>query len=386
MFRRPDRTVGSRLMGADGHAPDIRAVGYAFEGESQCHDALMRIKNTPTPYGLTPVYARLGDPTVWACEHVLAKICGATWCVLFPSGMAAIDCAASICQGTDRDQNWTFFDQIYPGTLSYAEDILKQQRGLNVRTLQRDYRQTRAQELAGTKSAFLFAESITNPLLETVDLAILREVKASTGGKIVIDNTLATHLNIQPLQHGADMVVESVGKYIGGNNRIIAGAIFGHADDLGIAVRRQQKKTGAILAPDIADALRRRCETFPDRFGRQCRNAGQLGAFLNATGAFSAVHWATAQNTGDTPQPTSAACVTLAFSSTRAQTAQDRKERFIRRLAPRIAYSTSLGSFATSVMSVDEFFTAKTNDRQYLRVSLGTEAFADIQCSFAEAL
>lgn len=125
----------------------------------------------------------------------------------------------------------------------------------------------------------VFFETPSNPTLEIVDIAAIADQARAAGALTVIDNTFATPVNQNPLQHGADLVVHSATKYLGGHSDLTAGALTRSAELLApVAIWR--KNLGPMIAPEVASQLARSIRSLPVRVLRQNDTAAAVATFL----------------------------------------------------------------------------------------------------------
>jgi cystathionine beta-lyase/cystathionine gamma-synthase len=142
---------------------------------------------------------------------------------------------------------------------------------------------------AATKLVWL--ESPTNPLLRVVDIDAVSEVAHSHGAMVCVDNTFASPYLQQPLHLGADLVVHSTTKYIGGHSDVVGGAIMTNNDDLEKQIRFHQNALGAVPSPFDCWLLLRGIKTLALRVERQSQNAMELATALQSNKAVKRVHY-----------------------------------------------------------------------------------------------
>jgi methionine-gamma-lyase len=221
-------------------------------------------------------YSRLSNPTTTALGDAYAEIAGAEAGIALASGMAAIHAAcASILRagdrvvaplaayGSTRVQLGQYFGRF--GVESELVDITDLE--------------AVARALAARPTRLLYAESSANPTTFVADHAALAELAHRHGAVYVVDNTFASSHVCRPLSFGADLVVESATKYLGGHSDVIAGVVAGSAA-LVDAVSRVRVDTGAVLAPFEAFLTLRGILTFPVRMDRHGQNARALATWL----------------------------------------------------------------------------------------------------------
>lgn len=232
------------------------------------------------------VYTRQRNPTVMAAEEKLAALEEAESAVLFGSGMAAIDAAvASVAKAGDEIVS---IIDIYGGTFRLFSEILPS-RGVAVRWCE-DVTPEAIAALLSERTAAIYVETPTNPLLRIVDLAGVAAVAKQRGIPLLVDGTLGSPMIQRPLALGADLVIHSVSKYLNGHGDLIAGAVAGPRR-MTRAVRQLQQSAGALLEPFGAWLLQRGMATYPLRMAQH--NASGLAAarFLEAHAKVSRVHY-----------------------------------------------------------------------------------------------
>lgn len=224
----------------------------------------------------TPLYTRYGNnPTVMAVERQLAAIEGAERALVFSAGMAAIS-TACLALGSD---GVACMGNAYGGTL---ELLSRQLPGLGITTRLVQPGDTAALEsfLSG-RHALVVAESPTNPDLSVQDIAALAQQVHRHQGLLMLDNTFATPVNQRPLEHGADLVVHSATKYLGGHSDLTAGVAMGSAR-LMERLNEWRRQLGQAPAPETAALLGRSLATLEVRVQRQNASALAIAQFLAA--------------------------------------------------------------------------------------------------------
>ena len=221
------------------------------------------------------VYSRWRNPTVAALEQKMARLEEGESAIATASGMAAISSMMLSFLG-EGDALVTSRD-LYGGTFSFIE---KELRTLGVTIHYVDC--TSPDEVAAAvtdDTALLFFESVTNPLLNVVDVPAMASVAHDHGLPLVIDATFASPINQQPLRLGADVVIHSTSKYIGGHSDLIGGMIIASqetCDDIWGTMTRY----GGCLGPHVAYLLLRSLKTLHLRMQAHNSNAMQVACFL----------------------------------------------------------------------------------------------------------
>jgi len=232
------------------------------------------------------IYSRNTNPTVCAFEEKLRVLEGAEAATSFSTGMAAVsNTLFALLSPGDRVVS---VKDTYGGTNVVFTDFLPRF-GIEVDLCDTtDHAQIEAAVARGC--TLLYLETPTNPTLKVVDIARLAAAGRAAGATVVVDNTFATPLNQSPLQLGADLVLHSATKYLGGHADVLGGAICGAAD-LVRKVYHFREITGASLDPMAAYLLIRSMKTLALRVGRQNESALRIAQWLEAQPAVSVVNY-----------------------------------------------------------------------------------------------
>jgi cystathionine gamma-synthase len=220
-------------------------------------------------------YGRAGQPTWEPFEAVLGTLEGSAHpAVLFGSGMAAIAAAMSLVPAGGRI---VAPRHAYNVTLAYARDLATRT-GAELTLV--DIADTAEVVAALPGADVLWVESPTNPMLEVADLPALIAAAHDAGALVVVDNTFATPLVQRPFQHGADVVVHSVTKYLAGHSDVVLGAALADDDALHARLTAYRTLHGAIAGPFEAWLALRGVRTLALRLERQQANALELARRL----------------------------------------------------------------------------------------------------------
>jgi cystathionine gamma-synthase/methionine-gamma-lyase len=141
------------------------------------------------------------------------------------------------------------------------------------------------------KPSVLLAETISNPLLKVCDIDACAEIAREAGARLIIDNTFASPYLCQPLQHGADIVVHSATKFLGGHADAMGGAAISQHEADGESLVRVMKYVGGVLSPWDAHEILRGIKTLAVRMERHCENAATVAAWLNKDARVARVHY-----------------------------------------------------------------------------------------------
>ncbi|WP_063051185.1 cystathionine gamma-synthase [Nocardia arthritidis] len=230
-------------------------------------------------------YARTGNPTRSVLEANLAALESGRYGRAFASGMAATDCAL---RATLRPGDHIVIpDDAYGGTFRLIDKVFSQWGIEHSPAHVFNVDEMRAAIRSNTKLVWI--ETPTNPLLSIGDIPALAEVAHAAGAKLVVDNTFATPYLQQPLLLGADIVVHSTTKYLGGHSDVIGGALITDDPELDAAFAFLQNGAGAIPGPFDAFLTLRGIKTLALRMDRHCDNAEILADFLSRHPSISQV-------------------------------------------------------------------------------------------------
>lgn len=223
------------------------------------------------------VYTRYGSPTVTGFERVIAGVEGAEDAVAFASGMAAVH-AALLSAGARAGTTIVSAADVYGATYALLDRSLST---LGVKTCFVDITDVeQVRQTVGTeRPAAVLCEIISNPLVKVADVPALVEIAHGVGAALIVDNTFATPYLYRPLAHGADYVVHSATKYIGGHGDVMAGVVACSAQRA-LDLRERQKLLGANLGPQEAWLALRGMKTLPLRMRQHCANAMEVARWL----------------------------------------------------------------------------------------------------------
>ncbi|HEU4725916.1 MAG TPA: aminotransferase class I/II-fold pyridoxal phosphate-dependent enzyme [Candidatus Eisenbacteria bacterium] len=222
-------------------------------------------------------YTRLGNPTQAAFEREMAFLERGEAALATGSGMAATTTAVlSLVRAGD---NLVAAHTLYGGTHKLFNDLLPRF-GIEARTIDANDPEALARAV-DSKTRLLFVETPANPTLSIVDLRLCARECRRHGIPLIVDNTFATPYYQRPLELGADVVIHSATKYIGGHGDTVAGVIVGTKDFVQKARFELIRDLGGILSPFNAWLLLRGLKTLPVRMERHSENAMQIAQFLN---------------------------------------------------------------------------------------------------------
>jgi len=233
-------------------------------------------------------YSRTANPTRAALEECLAALEGGAAALAFASGMAAEDALLrTICRPGDHV---LIPHDAYGGTYRLFDKVLSQW-GVGYRPVPVSDAMAVRAELAGKTAQVVWVETPTNPLLSVADIAALADIAHAAGALLVVDNTFASPYLQQPIALGADVVVHSATKYLGGHSDVIGGAVVVADPGLGERLAFVQNATGGIGSPLDAWLTMRGIRTLGVRMDRHCANAARVADMLSAHPAVSQVFY-----------------------------------------------------------------------------------------------
>ena len=232
------------------------------------------------------IYSRDANPNVSILERVVADLEDADDAIAFSSGMAAV--GVTLLALVESGDRVLAADALYGGTNLLLRQHLTH---LGVEVDFVDATDLDAVERAlKSDPKVLLIESITNPLLSIPDIRAIAELARERGATLVVDNTLATPMLMRPLELGADVVVHSATKSLGGHSDVTGGAAAARAD-IAMQIRESNRVWGSTPDPFAAWLTARGIRTLPLRVERSCRNAMTAAAFLSDHSKVSAVHY-----------------------------------------------------------------------------------------------
>lgn len=257
--------------------PIVQTSGFAFESIESLEESF----SVPGSYN----YSRAQNPTVDALERAVAELEGAEHACAYASGMAATHGVLSaILRPGDRI---VVPDRVYGGSHAFFSGFLK------------DFGVTtsfvKTSDLAAWQAALespakvVFAETITNPTLEVIDLEAIGKLSRARGAKFVVDATFSTPYLLRTLELGADYVVHSATKYLGGHGDLLAGLVLGGAADMR-PVRKRLIETGGNISPFVAWLVLRGLRTLGLRMERHSASALAVARHLGEHPGVELVH------------------------------------------------------------------------------------------------
>jgi cystathionine gamma-synthase len=222
-------------------------------------------------------YSRTLNPTRKVLQDCLAVLEGGSWGLAFASGMAATDTVLRMLSSGDHV---VAGNDVYGGTFRLFDKVLRRF-GLDFTFADTTDPENLAEALTPS-TRIVWLETPTNPYLAVSDIQAVAEIVQSHENKplLVVDNTFATPYLQRPLELGADLVVHSMTKYLGGHSDAVGGAIIGKDRELGTKLAYLQNAIGGVLGPMDSFLMLRGIKTLPIRMDRHAQNAEKIVQFL----------------------------------------------------------------------------------------------------------
>lgn len=234
--------------------------------------------------GVDLKYSREENPTTRALEHALAKLEKGSDALAVNSGMAAV---SAVLLGLLQSGDVVVMPmEMYGTTLGLARELGKF--GIRLRTPFPDT--DSIIQAINDGARLVMIESITNPMLRVLDVEEIAKASHDAGATVVVDNTIATPILLNPIELGADLVIHSATKYLSGHNDVVAGAIIGDGNAI-IDLWHWRRRLGSILQPMEAFLVMRGLKTLELRVRRQCESAMIIAQFLEDHPKVAAVYY-----------------------------------------------------------------------------------------------
>ena len=233
-------------------------------------------------------YGRSGNPTRTALETQIAALEGGKHGLSFSSGLAAED--ALLRAVLKPGDEVLLGDDVYGGTYRLIARILGPW-GIGLRIVDMSDLDAVAAALEEKPARILWVETPSNPLLRITDIAGLAKLGRDAGALVVVDNTFASPALQQPLSLGADVVVHSATKYLGGHSDVVGGALVINDDTVAEGTKFLQFAAGAVSGPMDAFLTTRGIKTLGIRMQRHSENAAAIAAFLEAHDRVARVYY-----------------------------------------------------------------------------------------------
>ncbi|MFM6965692.1 MAG: cystathionine gamma-synthase [Sphingomonadales bacterium] len=231
-------------------------------------------------------YSRTLNPTRHALEKNIAAIENGKHGACFGSGLAAIDCVIKMLNPGDEIIST---NDLYGGSYRIFNTIFAKY-GLVFHFV--DMQDPAAVEaLVNDNTKLIWVETPTNPMMNIIDIKAMSTIAKKAGAMLCVDNTFATPYLQNPLDLGADMVMHSVTKYLGGHSDVVMGALVCNDDDLATEMYRIQNSSGAVTAPMDSFLVLRGIKTLHLRMQRHCENGEKIAHYLTTHPSVDKVYW-----------------------------------------------------------------------------------------------
>ena len=287
----PDRSIFTTAVHAGERAPrpDYTPVSTPiYPSVSYVYDDFQDLDDVFGGARSGPVYARYGNPTNAALETAMAALEDGEAALGFGSGMAAIH-AALLGAGVRAGTSVVAAKDVYGATYNLLDKLLSQQ-GVTTHFVDITDAGEVARVVDEVRPVALLAEIISNPLLKVANLPDLAHLAYEAGAAFIVDSTFATPYLCRPLRYGADYVVHSATKYLGGHGDVLGGVVVTNAERRA-ALNEVIKLVGSNLGPQDAWLLLRGLKTLPLRMERQCESAMEVARWLAGNSRVSHVNY-----------------------------------------------------------------------------------------------
>ncbi len=231
-------------------------------------------------------YSRSQNPTRHALEKNLAELENGKFGACFGSGMAAVDCVLKMLHPGDEVVTTT---DLYGGTFRLFKTIFEKY-GIVFHFVDMT-NLSEVEAVLNKKTRLLWVESPTNPLLNIIDIEEMAKMAKKVNARLCVDNTFATPFLQSPLELGADIVMHSVTKYLGGHSDVVMGALITADESIANEIYHIQKSAGAITSPMDAFLVLRGIKTLHLRMERHCENAKEVAHFLCNHPKVDKIYW-----------------------------------------------------------------------------------------------
>ena len=231
-------------------------------------------------------YSRTQNPTRHALEKNIAAIENGKFGACFGSGLAAIDCVIKMLNPGDEVIST---NDLYGGSYRIFKTIFEKY-GIVFHFV--DMQNIAEVERVLTKNTkVIWVETPTNPMMNIIDIAAMSIIAKKTGALLCVDNTFATPYLQTPLDLGADIVMHSVTKYLGGHSDVIMGALVTSDEKIAAEMYRIQNSSGAVTGPMDSFLVLRGIKTLHLRMQRHCENCEKIARFLKTSAKIEKVYW-----------------------------------------------------------------------------------------------
>lgn len=231
-------------------------------------------------------YSRTGNPTRHALEKSIASLEGGKYGLAFGSGLAAVDCVLKMLKPGDEIISTS---DLYGGTYRQFTKIYSDF-GLVFKFVSMDD-PANAEALITPNTKMIWVETPTNPMMNVIDIKAMAAISKKANAMLVVDNTFATPILQRPLELGADIVLHSATKYLGGHSDVVLGLLTTSDDAIAEKLYFIQNSAGAISGPMDSFLTLRGIKTLDVRMERHCKNGAAVAYFLKNHPKVERVYW-----------------------------------------------------------------------------------------------
>ena len=231
-------------------------------------------------------YSRTQNPTRHALEKNIAAIENGKYGACFGSGLAAIDCVIKMLNPGDEVIST---NDLYGGSYRIFRTIFEKY-GIVFHFVDMQ-NIAEVERVLNKNTKVIWVETPTNPMMNIIDIAAMSIIAKKTGALLCVDNTFATPYLQTPLDLGADIVMHSVTKYLGGHSDVIMGALVTSDENIATEMYRIQNSSGAVTGPMDSFLVLRGIKTLHLRMQRHCENGEKIARFLKTSTKIEKVYW-----------------------------------------------------------------------------------------------
>ena len=231
-------------------------------------------------------YSRTGNPTRAALENNLAALESGKYGACFGSGLAAIDCVVKMLNPGDEVIST---NDLYGGSYRIFKTIFEKY-GINFHFVNM-LDENNIKDKINDNTKLIWIETPTNPMMNIIDIKAVVSMAKESNIKVAVDNTFATPYLQRPLELGADIVMHSVTKYLGGHSDVVMGALITNDEAIAEEMYRIQNSSGAVCGPMDSFLVLRGIKTLHLRVQRHCENGEKIAHFLADHPLVDKVYW-----------------------------------------------------------------------------------------------
>ncbi len=231
-------------------------------------------------------YSRTGNPTRAALENNLAALESGKYGACFGSGLAAIDCVVKMLNPGDEVIST---NDLYGGSYRIFKTIFEKY-GINFHFVNM-LDENNIKDKINDNTKLIWIETPTNPMMNIIDIKAVVSMAKESNIKVAVDNTFATPYLQRPLELGADIVMHSVTKYLGGHSDVVMGALITNNEAIAEEMYRIQNSSGAVCGPMDSFLVLRGIKTLHLRVQRHCENGEKIAHFLADHPLVDKVYW-----------------------------------------------------------------------------------------------